>query len=247
MKPGVLDYVVFAVILIAAIFEWRWHWPRYVRSIRANVPGARMRMYRNVLVAEWIATLYVLGLWVAKARPWSALWLGPVSPLRSGIGFFAAAIIVALLLLQARRVQKALARPEAVARLRDQLAFADLLVPATSDERRGFWFVSITAGICEEILFRGFMIWFIAAWTGLTLAVIISSILFGCAHIYLGAAHVPKTAIVGLGLALVVVASGSLWPAIIIHAALDLNGGELGFRVRQAPVASTESASPATS
>jgi len=246
VRPGAFDYVVLVVILLAAIFDWRWYWPRYVRSIRANMPGARMRMYRNVVVAEWVVTLYVLGLWVAKARPWSALWLGPVSPLRSGIGFFVAAIIIALLLLQARKVKKVLARPEAVVRLRKQVA-ADLLAPATSGERRAFWFVSITAGICEEIVFRGFLMWLIAAWTGLALAVIISSILFGCAHAYLGAAHVPKTAIVGLVLALVVVACGSLWPAIVIHAALDLNGGELGFRIKRAPSASSEATPSPTS
>lgn len=246
MKPGEFDYAVLIILLATRLFEWL-SWPRSVRAIKAHVPGARGRAYRSTIVALWLATLCVLGLWVAKARPWSALWLGAAAPWRLGAGFLVAAIVVALLMLQMRKVQKGLTRPKALARLREQLAFADVLTPETSGERHGFWLLSITAGICEEIIFRGFMIWFIAAWTGLIAAIILSAILFGFEHIYLGMPHVAKAAMTGFVLALVVVASGSLWPAILIHIALDLNGGEIGFRVRQASVAISESAPSLTS
>lgn len=228
--PGLLDYIVLAVILIEPIF-WLWYWPRCVRAIRARVAGARERMYRKVATVVWLATLYVLAIWIAKGRPWGTLRLGFSGPLRSGIGFSVAAIIIALLVLQGRKVGKTLTRPKAAAQLRERLAFADALMPETDGERRGFWFLSLTAGICEEILFRGFLIWLITAWLGLVAAVILSSIVFGCAHIYLGVAQVPRTAIVGLVLALIAVAAGSLWPAMAIHAAVDLSSGEIGFRV----------------
>lgn len=247
MKPSGFDYALLIVLVAATLFEWLWFWPRCVQAIRARVPGARGRFYRGEIITLWAVTLCVLALWIAKARPWSALWLGSAVPWRLGIGFLVAAIIVGLLLFQARKVQKALARPKAVASLREQFSFADPLVPRTSGERRGFWLLSVTAGICEEIVFRGFLMWLIAAWTDLALAVIISSVLFGCMHIYLGAAQVPKTAIAGLLFALVVVASGSLWPAIVIHAAVDLNAGEIGFRVGQASVPIAESAPSLTS
>jgi membrane protease YdiL (CAAX protease family) len=39
---------------------------------------------------------------------------------------------------------------------------------------------------------------------------------------------------VGLVLALVAVASASLWPVIAAHAFMDLLGGDLGFRSLQA-------------
>jgi uncharacterized protein len=247
MRPGVFDYAVVALLVLEAVLGWLWYWPRCLRAIRAGVPGVRGRIYRDEVIAQWIMTSLVVATWVAKARPWSALWLGSTRPLRLSIGILAAAIVIVLLLLQMRRVQKALARPKAVARLREQLAFANPLVPQTSGERRGFWLLSITAGVCEEILFRGLLMWLITAWLGLVAGVIISSILFGCAHIYLGAAHVPKTAIVGLAFAIIVVASGSLWPAIVIHAAIDLNAGETGFRVGRAAGPAAETApSPAS-
>ncbi|HKF50866.1 MAG TPA: CPBP family intramembrane glutamic endopeptidase [Candidatus Acidoferrales bacterium] len=173
--------------------------------------------------------------------------LGSVGPWRLSAGIAVAAATIAFLGLQMRKLQKALARPKAVARLREQLQFANSLAPETNNERRGFWLLSITAGVCEEFLFRGFLMWLIAASTNLLAAVIISSILFGCVHVYLGAAHVPKAAMVGLLLALFVVASGSLWPAIVIHTALDLNGGEISFRVTQAAAAIPETAAPVAS
>jgi len=237
MRPGAFDYAVVALLVLREMVEWRWNWPRHVRAIRARVPGARGRSYRYTILALWMFTLFVLALWIVRARPWSALWLGavvPWRPWRLSIGISAAAIAIAFLVLQARKVQKALTRPKAVARLRKQFEFASALAPETSGERRGFWLLSITAGICEEILFRGFLMWLIAAWTNLAVAVVISSVLFGCMHIYLGATHVLKAAMVGLALAIIVVASGSLWPAIVIHAAMDLSSGEISFRVAQA-------------
>ena len=66
---------------------------------------------------------------------------------------------------------------------------------------------------------------------GVVWAVIVASILFGLGHVYLGLVQVPKTAIIGLLLAIVVALTGSLWPAMLLHAAIDWNSGELGFRL----------------
>jgi membrane protease YdiL (CAAX protease family) len=54
--------------------------------------------------------------------------------------------------------------------------------------------------------------------------------LFGLGHIYLGGSAMIKTVIGGLLFAAVALAAGSLWPAMVIHAATDLNSGDLGFR-----------------
>ena len=237
MNPNAFDYAALAVLVAWSIFDWRWYWPRYVRAIRANVPGARMRMYRNLAVAEWIVTLYVLGLWVAKARPWSALWLTPPGYVRSGFGLALVIAVIGLLMTQTKQI---LAQPKAMAKVREKMGPMEQLVPRTESERHTFWFVSITAGICEEILFRGFVLWLFTAWTGLIAAVILSSILFGFGHIYQGPSRVPITSLVGFVLAIIVVATGSLWPAIVIHAALDWNSGELGFRVLREPESPSE-------
>ena len=238
-NAGIFDYVLLALILILPLVEWLWYGPRCARAIRERVSGARGRLYRAEVIALWAVTFGVLALWIAEARPWGSLHLGASSALRLACGLFVAAIIVVLLVLQMQKVQKTLQRPRAVAKLREKFASVDLVVPETDRERRGFWLLSVTAGICEEVIYRGFLLWLFTAWAGVLAAILISSAVFGFMHIYLGVAQVPRTAIVGFVLALVVVASGSLWPAMVIHAAIDLSSGEIGFRVARASLAIT--------
>jgi len=236
-KVSAADLVILALLVVYPLFEWRWYWPRVSRAIRAGMAGARIRFYRGTIVVEWVVTLCVLALWIARRRAWTAHWLGGIRPLRFSLGCLLAIVVIVLFVLQAQRLRKALARPKTLASLREKFASAYLLAPETAGERSVFWLASITAGVCEEIIYRGFLMSLVATWTGLIAAVIISSIVFGYGHIYLGIAQVPRTAIAGLVLALVVVGSGSLLPAMVIHAAIDWSSGEIGFRVAQASLA----------
>jgi uncharacterized protein len=243
MTPTLLDHAVLVVIVAASLIEWRWYWPRVARTLAGGTPGARLRVYRNIAIAEWVMTFYIAWLWMTRGRPWTALGLGYVAPLRLGVGGALAAGVIALLWFQRRAI---LAKPERIERLRQRLAYASPLLPRTSGERLAFSLLSITAGICEEFVFRGFLMWYFAVWTGPVPAALISSAIFGFGHIYLGLGHVPRTALVGLIFAVIVLLSGSLWPVIVIHAAMDLNSGDLGFHALAGPARGEESsAAPA--
>src|SRR5207247_11459823 len=118
------------------------------------------------------------------------------------------------------RLRAILARPERLELVRRQLSSVGPLLPHTPGEHRGFAVLSITAGICEEILFRGFVMWYLGVWSGPVLAAVISSVLFGFAHIYLGLHHALRAGIVGAVMSLIVLALGSLSAPMIIHAAV---------------------------
>jgi membrane protease YdiL (CAAX protease family) len=116
------------------------------------------------------------------------------------------------------------------AKLRDVTVAAlkrlDFFLPATGEERRWFAVVSITAGICEEILYRGFLIRYLSdgPWhVSLVLALLISSVFFGLAHGYQGVSGIVSTGCVGAFMAIVFFVSGNLWLPMIVHAFLDLN------------------------
>jgi membrane protease YdiL (CAAX protease family) len=228
-----LDHILLVMIaLVWPVAEWRWYYPGSVRAIGAGIPGARARLYRNSVAPQWIFSACVICLWAIRARPWALLMLGPSTPLRLGLALASAALSVAVLPLQRRTLY---ARPNWPELVRRTLSYADPLVPRTSGEYRGMIVVALTAGMCEEFLFRGFVTWyFLAFWPssriGLVLAVIISAIVFGFAHIYVGVRHVWVSAIVGLVFAVVVLAGGSLVPAMIMHAVMDLNSLDLGYR-----------------
>ncbi len=235
----IFDNLLFALLLAIPFIEWRWVWPRFLARVASGEPNVRMRFYRAILVGQWLIALALIAWWVSRERPWALLLLGPSTPLRLGIGLALALAISAFLYWQRVQILK---REDALAKVRPQLESAAPLLPHNDCEMRRFRVVSVTAGVCEELLFRGFLIWYFAVWTGPIAAIVLSSIVFGLGHLYLGPIHVLKTAAAGLFFACLVVASGSLWPAILIHASMDWNSGEIGFRILSASAADAPSA-----
>jgi len=137
--------------------------------------------------------------------------------------------------LQQRRAL--LTRAEWPELVRRSLRRAELLMPRTKGEHPVAILLALTAGTCEEFMFRGFVIWyFLTFWPGtrfgLIFAIVGSSILFGLGHIYLGVKNVPSTAIAGVLFAAIAFLGGSLLPVMVLHTALDLNSFDLGYRAQ---------------
>ena len=83
--------------------------------------------------------------------------------------------------------------------------------------------------------------WYLAVWTGPWAAAAVSSVLFGAGHLYLDRKAAVRAGIVGAVMAGIVLGCGSLWPAMIIHAAIDINSGSLTFHaLKQAQGGSPE-------
>jgi uncharacterized protein len=227
-SPGVLDLVVMIALCgVTPVADARWIYPRFLRAAAASPPGTRPRWYLPLVsLVSWACTGVVIAMWAAYRRPWAALSVRPARPLGVWLGVGLAILYAAAVWWQ---VWTLLAKPDGRARLARQLAGASALLPHTPAERRGFVFASLTAGICEEVLFRGFVMWYCAVFTGPIVAVALSSLLFGFGHLYLGPAHILRSGLVGVLLAGIVIAGGSLWPAIVLHATVDLVAGELGY------------------
>ena len=86
-------------------------------------------------------------------------------------------------------------------------------VPSTLTERKWYAATAITAGICEELLFRGFLMRYLPA-TFPTLdwlvVAILSGIIYGLSHAYQGIKGIFQTALTGFSFAIVYVLGGSL-------------------------------------
>jgi len=229
MKPPFLlfDHLVFAAIVLIGPLGWRWLFPRFLRALAAGRKGARGRYYPLEIFPLWGLTALVGGLWMVEGRPWSALWLGGSSPVRLAIGWTLAVLYLALIVGQARAL---LPRPEKVAKVLVAMGDSRALLPSTPGERNGFRALSFTAGICEEFLFRGFVLWYATQWAGPVVGFLVSSAAFGFMHIYLGPKHVPRTTIVGILFYVMAMTAGSLVPAMLAHTVTDLVAGELGYR-----------------
>lgn len=100
------------------------------------------------------------------------------------------------------------------------------LLPVTGPDRAWFVMVSFSAGICEEFIFRGFLLHLLDYATGSTLlALVISSGAFGVLHAYQRPAGALRAAILGALLAVPLLVGQPLHASIAAHVAIDLLAG----------------------
>jgi membrane protease YdiL (CAAX protease family) len=123
------------------------------------------------------------------------------------------------------------------------------LAPSFGLEMAAFVVVCLTAGVCEELLYRGWMVGMLRAATGSTwAAVAASTIMFGIGHAYQGLKGMFRTVFVGVQLAILYVMVGSLIPGQVLHAGVDLLVGVAGAlavsRLSAAEVEGIEGARP---
>ena len=86
--------------------------------------------------------------------------------------------------------------------------------------------LSISAGICEEVVFRGYFQRQFEAFTGSKwIALFLQAVLFGISHGYQGAEACVKIAIFGALYGSLALWRGSLRPGIIAHAGSDILSG----------------------
>jgi uncharacterized protein len=198
-----------------------------VLETRALKTSANLR--RKVLSYQRLIAV----LWISAAAAWAMLrstvffvWSAVRhSSWQKVPGFFAWGFLLAWIvvnLLRSYRRRNTELRSVTVAALKR----LDFFLPATREERIWFAVVSVTAGICEEVLYRGFLIRYFSdgPWhVSLALALLISSVFFGLGHGYQGVSGIISTGCIGGFMAIIFFVSGSLWLPMIVHAFLDLN------------------------
>jgi membrane protease YdiL (CAAX protease family) len=96
--------------------------------------------------------------------------------------------------------------------------------PTTDRQRYLFIIVPITVGICEEIIFRGYLFqYFQSTPYGLSaiLSIVLVTVIFGLGHYQQGVSGIIETTILGYLLGFLYLATGSLLLPIIIHILFD--------------------------
>ncbi len=223
-------------------------WDRWeLHRLKLGKSGARAGFYLRTTAGLWIATIVLVQIHDAAtyivAPPVSLPFMGAQTLVATAqvlsLLVLALLILPVILLWFARsKRQRALAALDAI----------DYLLPVTARERLLFALVSLSAGVCEEIIYRGFLThyfvdrpWALPLWAGL----IAASLLFGLAHAGHGWTGILRTATLGFILGLLYVGTGSLILPIIIHACIDLR--ILAFAMMRSSPAGIESQSIATS
>jgi membrane protease YdiL (CAAX protease family) len=234
--PAAFAAVVVAVYLVAGepVAGHVLH-RRFEGRLRTD-PGARRSFYGRLLVLEWGLALVALVVWLAApgvdaaavGLTWPRSWPGPLTSLL--------VVLVLVFVVASTRALRGGALMEATApaprrqpgqgRHAEQPGHATLaLLPRTVGERRLFTVVGLTAGICEEWLYRGFFLAVVAAVAGGLPAwalVLVAAVAFGLAHAYQGRAGIVLTGVLGGVMAALYLGTGSLLLPVLLHAAIDL-------------------------
>lgn len=184
--------------------------------------------YLRTMLRGWVVAGAVVIAWKLAGRPFDQLGLGwPPEPLGAAAIAVAAAAVGVLawqVTFGFRPSEKDLAGWK---RQLDALKLA----PRNAREFLVFIPVSVTAGVWEEVFYRGFLMWFFAPLAGVVGSIVISSVIFGAGHAYQGWKGVVRTAFAGAFFATGYALTGSLWWLMILHAAVDVFAGVLAWRV----------------
>lgn len=194
-------------------------WFRSARQrMQAGDARAKVRLYRTIFMSLSFST---------AAIGWLCL-SGAISPARLGLGaprswWLSAGLAVALgglLLWSGIRLQ-----PKA-AKIREKImGAAALLLPDTPEERGWLAAISVGAGISEELLFRGFLFYYLGLWfphINRLECALLTSLIFGMGHLYQGWKGIVSTGIVGMVMAGLYVLTGNLVVPMTVHATTDL-------------------------
>lgn len=216
---------------------------RMLAAVAAGTHGARRRFYLQWTAQGWLLLAATLVVTLALAG-WSPAELGlrwptwPHLPAlgQRGQGGFVIGLVVGIVAAASVGVFVAVGRarnarspsgprahraPYRLARNRNLAG----MLPQTPAERRAWVGLAVTAGITEEVVWRGFglgLLFMLLPSAHPAVPIALAAIAFGWAHFYQGAVGIFVTALLGAVLATLYWASGSLlWP-IVLHALLDL-------------------------
>lgn len=198
----------------------------------AEAAERRPSFYRRAMLSQWFLALLVAVLWIANARPAWTLGL-TMRPTAGMIGTGLGLLFVLPAMLRQRTLVGT--DPALRARIADRLVSAERILPRSNREHAWFIGLALTAGFCEELLFRGFLVWLATRFVPLLPAHAIVAVLFGVGHVYQGRKGMIRTGLVGAFFSGVMLVSGSIVPAMVMHALIDLLAGDLGRRVFAAP------------
>jgi len=215
------------LVLFLAVGMPLWDWYEIPRLKASSEPRKKVRYYRKIVSALWFCALLALltiGILTAfsfKTVPGEIHWLQTGSVTLKFVEGFTIGILIAIFLPAVFALRSAKLRAKA-GKAAKKLAF---LLPSTKEERRWWWLVCITAGVCEEFIYRGFLLHYFHVQPfhlSLTWALVVSSLIFGVGHLYQGGLGAVQTALIGFVFGVMFIVTGNLLLPMLVHAVLDL-------------------------
>jgi uncharacterized protein len=186
-------------------------------------PNSKLHVYWLLMAWLWTATIAA----VLMQGP-QALWYANLDssderfvPGALLTGLIAAVAFAALLMPLVLMLRK----PATASKLSFALDRLRFFLPSNSRERFWWALLSITAGICEETLFRSFLFQYFRSdpWQmGFAGAIALACLFFALGHLYQGVKAAVGTAVIAIICFALFLGSGNLLLPMVLHAAADV-------------------------
>jgi len=230
MIPSFLDHILVLLLGLVLPFFSGIRGSEQMGNIHFDERTRRRFFISNSLVL-WFLAAAVVGLWLWNKRPLSLMGFNYIQPsLATWI------LTGAMVVFYIADITYSLFSPEELKKTHDQWEATVPFLPESAREMPAYIFMCLSAGICEEILYRGFLVtYFIDPMRpGFPItAAIFPAVLFSLAHFYQGYKAMGKIFLLSLLFALIFIFSGSLIIVVIIHFLIDLVGGVLAIGARR--------------
>ena len=199
-------FLLLILVAVAVIGYFSIH-----RQSTARVPN-RLLFYSTTIAWEWILVAYIY--WGLRRRGKSIRNIAGKSwtsasafflDIAIAFGFWIAALVVLSFVAYAVGAK-------------GMTQAARILAPQNYLESILWIALSVTAGICEETIFRGYLQRQFVAWThSASLGVILSAVLFGAGHVYQGGKATIVIGVYGLMFGILAEVRQNLRPGMMTH------------------------------
>ena len=214
-------FLILMLFLVQPIHGWL-SFQRYLKKIAAGGPVDRPKLYRQTQLLEWGFLAALLAVFFSLSRDLGTLGFVDAG----GTGFWICAALLtggSIAMILSTKSVRQLSQSE---RDEQRAAFGDLghFLPQNDEDLASFYRVSVTAGIVEEIVFRGMLLGRLVKRFSKHWAAIISAAAFAATHLLDPNAFlvVPGLFLVGVALAYLAYRSANLSLPIFVH--MGVNG-----------------------
>lgn len=196
----------------------------------------RLMDYKQLMIIFWSLTiLVIINHFLTNTPPLDFY------PNFTTVGIVLSILVVVFSIMQYKGAH---ITSEALDATKNTLKEGYFYLPKTKQEFNWFVILSISAGICEEIIFRLFLFEFLNENMGLLTAFLLTNIVFAITHFGTGMQNMISAFFLGLVFSAVYYFSENIWIAVLLHIAIDVNGGILGYRVRHLEQEAIKNANP---
>lgn len=204
-------YTALLAVMIPLLAVWS------ARRLRVSDTSTRA-IYVSALVYQWLLGLLTYAVLLLDGEGPGDIGFLPIPPVMGAVIALAILVLGTGVIAGSEGLKGRWGEPPSALRAK--------LIPRTGSDVLLFALLSLSAGICEEFIFRGYLVSRLSRLSGsMQAAAIVSALLFGLGHANYGWTGIVRAALLGWVLTVPLFLAGSLFPSVVAHAAIDLFAG----------------------